>query len=43
MAANLEAILENIRIESGSPAVAGIVVSHSEVIALEAVGLRLAT
>ena len=41
MAANLEAILENIRIESGSPAVAGIVVSQIEVIALEVVGLRL--
>lgn len=42
MKANLETILENIRVESGSPAAAGIIMSQSEVIALEVVGLRLA-
>ena len=42
MKANLETILENIRVESGSPAAAGIILSQSEVIALEIVGLRLA-
>jgi CubicO group peptidase (beta-lactamase class C family) len=42
MKAKLEAILENVRVESGSPAAAGIILNQSDVIALEVVGLRLA-